>query len=153
MRMLGASVDLKLGHLGTAEGGLGQHTANGALDDLLRVLLHSLAEALSLEAAVVAAVAIIGLRVGLVTGKLDLIGVDDDNEVAAVAVGRELGLVLTAQDHCDLGGKTAQDSTIGVDENPVALDLALLGVVSISKSLRLLHVQYVLLQRFTGLCK
>ena len=95
MRMLGTSVDLKLGHLGTAEGGLGQHTANGALDDLLRVLLHSLAEALSLEAAVVAAVAIIGLRVGLVTGKLDLIGVDDDNEVAAVAVGRELRLVLT----------------------------------------------------------
>ena len=36
--MLGTSVDLKLGHLGTAEGGLGQHTANGALDDLLRVL-------------------------------------------------------------------------------------------------------------------
>ena len=108
--MLGTSVDLKLGHLGTAEGGLGQHAANGALDDLLRVLLHSLAEALSLEAAVVAAVAIIGLRVGLVTGKLDLIGVDDDNEVAAVAE-------------------------------------------SISKSLRLLHVQYVLLQRFTGLCK
>ena len=92
--MLGTSVDLKLGHLGTAEGGLGQHAANGALDDLLRVLLHSLAEALSLEAAVVAAVAIIGLRVCLVTGKLDLIGVDDDNEVAAVAVGRELGLVL-----------------------------------------------------------
>ncbi len=26
MRMLGTSVDLKLGHLGTAEGGLGQHT-------------------------------------------------------------------------------------------------------------------------------
>ena len=136
--MLGACIDLELLQLLTAEGGLGQHAANSALDDLLRGLLHSLAEALSLKAAVVAAVAIIGLRVGLVTGKLDLIGVDDDNEVAAVAVGRELRLVLTAQDRREpscAGPRPAWRSE------------------SISKSLRLLHVQYVLLQRFTGLCK
>ena len=64
------------------------------------------------------------------TGEDSFLSVDDDDMVTTVNVRSKGGLVLTAQDHCDLGGKTAQDSTIGVDENPVALDLALLGVVS-----------------------
>ena len=129
--MLGACIDLELLQLLTAEGGLGEHAANGALDDLLRVLLHSLAEALGLEAAIVAAVTVVDLGVSLVTGKLDLIGVDDNHKVTAVRVRGVLRLGLAAQNSCDLSGKAAQDSALGVDEDPVAGNLALLGVVSL----------------------
>ena len=54
--MLGASVDLELGALLAAEGGLGEHALDGVLDDALGVLLHGLAEALELEAAEIAGV-------------------------------------------------------------------------------------------------
>ena len=115
--MLGASVDLELGQLLATESGLGEHAADRALDNLLRVLLHSLAEGLRLEAAIVAGVTVVGLVVGLVAGKLDLIGVDDNHEVTTVGVGRELGLVLAAQDLGNLGSKTAQRGALGVDED------------------------------------
>ena len=68
--------------------------------------------------------------VGLVAGKLDLIGVDDHHEVAAVGIGRVLRLVLAAQDHGDLRGQTAEHLALSIDEDPVAGDLTLLGVVS-----------------------
>ena len=38
VRVLGASVDLELHTLGTAEGGLGKHALDGVLDDALAML-------------------------------------------------------------------------------------------------------------------
>ena len=135
MRVLGASVDLELHALGTAEGGLGKHALDGVLDDALGVLGHSLAEALELQATEVAGVTPIALLVSLVAGQDNLVSVDDDHEVTGVSVGGVLRLVLATKDHGSLGGKTAEGSALSVDEHPVALDLAGLGVTS-----RLLHL-------------
>ena len=73
--------------------------------------------------------------ISLDAGKLDLISVDDDHEVTGVDVGRVLRLVLTTKDHGSLGGKAAKSGALGVNEDPVALDLTLLGEMS-----RLVHL-------------
>src|SRR6476659_6729002 len=57
----------------------------------------------------------------LVTGHRDLLGVDDDDEVARVHVRRALGLVLAAQGVGDLGREAAEREPVRVDEHPVAL--------------------------------
>ena len=81
------------------------------------------------QAARVARVAV-GLLLGqLGAGQGDLVGVDDDDEVAGVDVGREGRLVLAAQQDRGLGGETAQDDVGRVDDVPLARDLAGLGGV------------------------
>ena len=55
----------------------------------------------------------------------DLLGVDDDDEVAGVAVRRVLGLALAAQRVGDLGREAAERLALGIDDVPVAL--AVLG--------------------------
>ena len=67
--------------------------------------------------------------VGLALGEHDLVGVDDDDVVAGVDVRREDRLVLAAEDAGDLGGETAEDHALGVDDVPLAGDLAGFGGV------------------------
>ena len=73
------------------------------------------------EAARVAGVAVVALLLALVAGHRDLLGVDDDHEVADVAVRRVLGLALAAQRVGDLGGQAAERLAARVDDEPVAL--------------------------------
>ena len=82
-----------------------------------------------LEAARVAGVAVDELLLGLVRGEHDLVGVDHDDVVAGVEVGGEGRLVLAAQDAGHLGGQAAEHQALGVDDVPVAGDLAGLGAV------------------------
>ena len=105
------------------------------LDDALGVLLHGLAEALELEAAEVARVAPVLLVLRLDAREDDLVGVDDHDKITGVGVGRELRLVLAAQNHRRRGGQTTKRGALGVDEHPLALDFAVLGELS-----RLLHL-------------
>ena len=65
--------------------------------------------------------AVVELVVALVAGHRDLLGVDDDDEVAGVAVRRVLGLALAAQRVGDLGREPAEGLALGVDHVPVAL--------------------------------
>ena len=69
----------------------------------------------------IAAVAPVELVGALVAGDRDLLGVDDDDEVAGVAVRRVLGLALAAQGVGDLGRQPAEGLALGVDDVPVAL--------------------------------
>jgi hypothetical protein len=64
----------------------------------------------------------------LAAGQRDLGGVDDDDEVATVNVRREGRLVLAPQEDRGLAGQTAEDDVSGVDDEPLALNLAGLGV-------------------------
>ena len=105
------------------------------LDDTLGMLGHGLLEALGLQAAQPAGVTPVALGLGLVATQHDLVGIDDDDKVAGVGVRGVLGLVLATQNHGSLGGKAAKGNAVSVDEHPLALDLAWLGVMS-----RLLHL-------------
>src|SRR4029079_15318005 len=64
------------------------------------------------------------LAVGLARGQHDLLGIDDHDVVTGVEVRGEGGLVLAAQDAGDLGAHPAEDETVGVDDVPLAIDLA-----------------------------
>src|SRR5690606_37451370 len=129
VRMRGAGVDPELlAHL-AAQTVLGQHPLDRELDDPLGVLLDHPTERDVLLAAHVPAVTEVRLLVDLVAGEPHLLGVDDDDVVAAVQVRGEDGLVLAAQDAGDVAGEPAEDLAIGVDDPPAALDVGLTGCV------------------------
>ena len=131
VRMLGAGVDLELGELLAGEAVAGQHALDGEADDLLGAALEHLVERARLEAARVARVAVVALLGALVARDRDLLGVDDDDEVARVEVRRVGRLALAAQRVGDLGGEPAEGLALGVDEQPVALAVGRCGDVGL----------------------
>ena len=119
--MIGARVDLQLSQLlrpsrlrGSIPRTASRITSSGPA-------LEHLAEGARPQPARIAAVAVVELRVALVAGDPDLLGVDDDHEVACVDVRRVLGLALAAQRVRDLGRQPAEGLALGVDDVPVAL--------------------------------
>ena len=128
--VLGASVNKELlGHL-VAEGALGQHSANRLAERELALVGHQLAIGDLLESACVAGVIVVDLLIQLLAGKDELVGVDDDDVVAAVAVGGEGGLMLSAKHGRHLRSQTAENHTLSVDHVPLTLDV--LGIRHIS---------------------
>src|SRR4051812_11427863 len=122
--MLGAGVDLQLLDLGAREAVAGQHPLDGLAQHLGRPALELVAQRPALEPARVARVAVVHLRVELVTGDVDLLRVHDDDEIARVDVRGVLRLALAAQRVGDLRSKTSEGLALGVYDVPAALDLA-----------------------------
>ena len=69
------------------------------------------------------------LLVGLAVGQDDLVGVDDDDVVAAVLIGGEPGLVLPTEQVRGLSREAAENDIGGVNDVPVLLDVARLRCV------------------------
>src|SRR5207248_10079540 len=86
-----------------------------------RPALEHVPEGARAQAAGIARVAVVELLLALVAGHRDALGVDDDHEVADIAVRRVLGLALPAQRLGDLRREPAQRLAGGVDDEPVAL--------------------------------
>src|SRR5690606_23675109 len=105
VRVLGARVHLELLQLLISELVLGEHAADGLLHRALGVLLEQLGVGDAAEAAGVAGVAVGELRLTLVSGQRDLVGVDDDDEVARIHMGCEDRLVLPPQELGSLGSE------------------------------------------------
>ncbi len=82
----------------------------------------------------IAAVTPVELVGALVPGHRDLLRVDDDDEVAGVAVRGVLGLALAAQGVGDLGSQPAERLALGVDDVPVALAVRRLGHVGLHRT-------------------
>jgi hypothetical protein len=61
-------------------------------------------------------VAVGQLLLALVAGQRDLLGVDDDDEVAGVDVRGEDRLVLAAEERRGLRGEPTEDDVVGVDD-------------------------------------
>ena len=121
VRMLVAFVHFELGHQHPAQPVLGNHAPHGVGDELLGLLGANLLDGPVSLAAFPAGIAhelLLGL---LLAGEEDLLGVDDDDEVAGIQVRRIDGFVLPAQDIGDLRRQAAQDGAIGVNHVPLAL--------------------------------
>src|ERR1700736_1752347 len=86
------------------------------------MFLEQLAERDSLDAADGAGVVEVELRAQLVAGHADLLGIHDDDVVAAVHVRGVLGLVLAAQAHGHVAREAPERLAAGVDYEPVATD-------------------------------
>ena len=63
------------------------------------------------------------LRLELLAGETELLGVDDDDEFAGVDVRRVFGSVLAAEDGGDLDRQPADDLVGRVDDEPALLHL------------------------------
>src|SRR6266542_1413189 len=85
--VLAPRVDLQMTELGCSELVVAEHPAYGTPDNLLRPPVEEMPERLGTEAARVAAVACIRLRLALVAGDGDTGGVDDDDVIARVEIG------------------------------------------------------------------
>ena len=124
--MLRPRVDLELAKLLAGEPVAGEHPLDRLADDLLGPLLEQIAEGAGADPARVAAVAPVELLLALVPGHGDLLGVDDDHEVADVDVRGVGRLVLAAQHVRDLGGQATEGLALGIDDVPDPL--AVLGI-------------------------
>ena len=124
MGVLGALVDAQVTEDLAEERAAGQHALDGLLDDPLReaALEDELGRTL-LDAAGIASVVVVHLLVALAAGQDDLVGVDDDDVVAAVDMGGVRRLVLAAQTQRHNRGETTHDEPGGVDHNPLLFDI------------------------------
>src|SRR5437867_3194928 len=129
--MLRARIDLELQQLLPREPVLREHSLDRLAQHLGRPPLELLAQRTHLQAARVARMPIDHLLVELLAGDLDLLGVDDDDEVAGVDVRRVLRRALAAQLVRDLSSQTAEGLALGIDDVPASLDLARLCVVGL----------------------
>ena len=57
------------------------------------------------------------------TGDLDFVSVNNDNVVTHIHVRCERCFVFTTQAHGDDGGQAAQHDTLGVDQDPLLVDI------------------------------
>ena len=82
---------------------LGEHSANGFFHGKRRATLDQAAVGHLFQATDIATVSLIQLLVPLIASQLDTLGIDHDNIVSGIDVGRVDGLMLALQDDCDLG--------------------------------------------------
>jgi hypothetical protein len=71
----------------------------------------------------------------LVAGDADLVGVDDDDEIAGIDVRRVDGLVLAAQTECHFAGNTSEHLVGGVNHKPLVLHFGRLGAEGLHEGL------------------
>lgn len=122
VRMLGTGVDLELSENRATEAVVGDHSADGTLDEKFGTAGADLRNRLALLAADVTGVAGVDLVVLLVAGETHLGGVHDDNEVPAIDVRREEGFALAAKQVGGGNGDIAENFAIGVDDMPLTFD-------------------------------
>src|SRR5690242_8461034 len=129
--MLRAGVDLELRQLGAPELVAREHALDGLAKDFGRLPLELVAQRALPQTARVAGMTVVHLLVELLPRDRNLLGVDDDDEVARVDMRSERRLALAAQTVGDHGRETAKGLPLGVDDEPVALNLARFGAVGL----------------------
>jgi hypothetical protein len=128
VRVLVAGIDEEfLVHL-PAEAILRQHAFDGPFDDGVRAAAQEVLGNLFLLPAGVAGEIDVDLVVQFVAGEDHLVGVDDDDEVAAVDVGGVVGFVLAPENGGNFGTHATYGLISTVDDVPVALNGSLVRV-------------------------
>ena len=128
--VLGTAVDAQAGQSVRTQAVLGQHALDGLLDSELRALLHEGAVRDLLQTAGPAGMVAIEFLSGFVAGEHSLFRVDDDDEVAAVNVGGELGLGFAAQQVSGGNSGLAQGLARRIQDVPFPFQVALFCHIS-----------------------
>lgn len=127
MGMLAAGIDVEVAVEGITEASLRKHAADGVLEDTLRVAGAHLGRGGLTLTAGITGVALIDFVSLLLAAEDNLLGIDDDDIVAAVDMRGVAGLGLAAQDVGHTGSQTTYGLTLSVNENPFLLDGLLVG--------------------------
>jgi hypothetical protein len=123
-----AAEDTELGQLAAPELGLGQHAFDRLHQDPVTLAVgQQFLGRNALDAARITGVMVIDLVGLLVAGHGDFFGVDDNDAIAAIHMGREGGLVLAAKDLGANGRQSAQDEVLGIDDEPFHLNIRRFG--------------------------
>ena len=120
--MLGAGIHLQILHNGFAKARFGEHAFDSLLDEkrrFLRQVIGRRSETLTSRETGVSCVDLVG---HLLARQPYLVGVHDDNVVAAIDVGCLARLVLAAEDLRNLRCKTSQYLVGRVDDNPLLVN-------------------------------
>lgn len=125
--MIRSGVDLELAAHLAAELVLGEHALHGTFDDGLGTTLAQRVEGFGLDAARIPGMAILDLALALARGDSHLLGVDDNNEIAAIDMRRVRGLVLAAEPGCHLGSETAEREVGRIHDVPTVFYVTRFG--------------------------
>ena len=125
MRMLWTGIDVEVTIDLVAQLGLGKHTLDGVLENGLWLSLQLIADVAETLATWETGVMHIIFFSHLVAGELDLLGIDNDDVVATIAVGSVARFTLATENHGNLGGKTAEDLSFSIDDIPFLVGIFL----------------------------
>ena len=118
VRVLGAGIDFEFGeHLG-GELVLGEHAFDGVLDDECGLVRAHVRDVAAIGGANPAGVEHVGLVGFLAAGEAHFVGVDDDDIVASVNVGRVGWFMASAQDGGYFYGEAPEHLVGGVNDIP-----------------------------------
>src|SRR5208337_1045082 len=122
--MLGPAIDEQMRHLPPSERPARNHALHRLHQNALGELAaEDLERAPLLDAAGMVRMAVIDLVLHLVAGEDDLLRIDDDDMVAVVHMRGEGGLMLAAKAHGDDGCDAADNQALGIDQNPLFLNV------------------------------
>lgn len=117
--MLRAGIHKKLLVHGTAKLGFWQHTLYSALNNLMRLLVqHGSRCSLALTSWITGVIEV-NLILHFVSGKAQLIRVDDNHIVAGINIRCITRLVLASQRMSNLGAEAAYDFPFSIDDKPL----------------------------------
>ena len=123
MGMLGTDVNIQLTEDLCAEAVLRQHTLDSVFDDAGRKAIEHLTGSRKGRAALIAGVTEVGLVRQLLSRELDFLSIDNDDIIAGIDVRCVDGLVLAAQNLCNLCRKTTDCLILGIYNIPLAFNI------------------------------
>src|SRR5262245_18666747 len=122
--MFCSGVDAQIPELLAGKRPARQHALDSLLQHPLGVLaLENLRGRPLLDAAGISSMPVIDLVAAFLAGEHDLIGIDDDDIVAAIHMRGEARLVLASEPHGDERREPAHDEAVGIDEDPGFVDV------------------------------
>lgn len=111
---------------GVAELVLREHAFYAGFDHFLGAACAHFSYVELLQTAGITGVMLVFLGDLFIAGEADLVGVDDDDEVAGINMGRVFRAVLAPEDSGDPGAQAAEHLAVSVDHKPIAVDFFLL---------------------------
>ena len=136
MSVFGARVNPQLAEHVASKGALWKHAFYSLFDNQFRLFFTQLVKAGGLQTTRIAGMMVVQLVGGLVSGHLDFAGIDYNNVIARIHVRGIFWFMFSTQATRNLGSQSAQGFALGIDQEPVMLDVCWSG----TKSLHLLLI-------------
>ena len=125
--MLGTGIHMQVAVEGSTQTVFRKHAADGVFKYALGVFGENLLRGGLALAAGISGIALVDLVGHLLAGEDNLLGIDDDDIVAAIHMRGVARCGLAAQDVGHAGGQTTHGLVLGINEHPFLLDGVLVG--------------------------
>ena len=127
MGMLGTGIDMQVAVQGVAKTVFRKHATDSVFENALRMGGEDLCRGGLALATGISSVALVDFVSHFLAGEDNLLGIDDDDIVAAVDMRGVARFGLAAQDVGYAGSQTAYGLILGINEHPFLLDGVFVG--------------------------